>query len=148
MQVELELSLPHTPASGTEARTHPSSLKREREGGPRLGESSQDTCVGSQETTTMEKKRVHRQLPSLRCWYLGSLQGREEPHSWRGTLSLRAPSRGSHSLTHQQRTSTFTGPRGEGGGSSQERWGEALAPGTAAAPHCGAWMVRTQYEEC
>lgn len=65
MQVELELSLPHTPASGTEARTHPSSLKREREGGPRLGESSQDTCVGSQETTTMEKKRVHRNSPAL-----------------------------------------------------------------------------------
>ena len=76
MQAELEISLPHVPASGTGARTHPSFLKREREGGPRLGESSQETYVGSEETEDHGEEEGPQVTPQAWVLVLGVTAGK------------------------------------------------------------------------
>ena len=58
----MELSPPHTPASGTGARTHPASLKEEQEGGRQLRAEFTGSVLRMR-LKTVGKKRVHRNLP-------------------------------------------------------------------------------------
>ena len=99
LQAALELSPPHTPASGARARTHPASLKREQEGGHQLREElTGSVCWEWGDGRPWERRGSIGTSPGLGCWHLGSSQGREEPCGCRGTLSLRTPSGGSHNL--------------------------------------------------